>query len=439
MLFHVTPKKACITEKLKISGRGFEPSSALTIYATVCYPSEGINMHSYAQISTASDGSFDLQNTESVGGSYTGIDGMGLFWSMKHKQKSIYDSIVITNGFCELEYKFDVYNGHIGQFKDQKTSNILCSSTCVRCFGDSTKIRRKEVKDGAIRGTLFTPIGASGEEGPFPAVIAICSVVKRRVLEDRAALLANRGFVTLALAFFGVEGLPKSYATGPIRVEYFEEAIRFLARHEKVDESSIGVLGSSKCGDICLALMAAELDHLKAVCTLNGCISSIGTTTTYRGKETEMLVGDLEKVVSYSEGVYNIKDALHDPRNQPGSIHQLERSKADLLMIVGLDDWNWKSELFADIAEERMKAVGKKNYTISKYAGMGHFFVPPFTPGGFVSPHHLVPNRGYVYFGGLDDQKKHANSMRDAWLEMFSFFDNTLKKGKSNTLKKSVL
>jgi hypothetical protein len=34
-----------------------------------------------------------------------------------------------------------------------------------------------------------------------------------KVIEDKAALFASRGFATLSLAFFGVKDLPISYAT----------------------------------------------------------------------------------------------------------------------------------------------------------------------------------------------------------------------------------
>ena len=63
-------------------------------------------------------------------------------------------------------------------------------------------------KDEGFVGTLFLPNG----EGPFPAVINMYGGIYRgTVVEDRSAMLASRGIASLALAYFGVPGLPKSY------------------------------------------------------------------------------------------------------------------------------------------------------------------------------------------------------------------------------------
>lgn len=63
-------------------------------------------------------------------------------------------------------------------------------------------------KDDGFVGTLFLPPG----EGPFPAVINMYGGIYRgTVVEDRSAMLASRGIASLALAYFGVPGLPKSY------------------------------------------------------------------------------------------------------------------------------------------------------------------------------------------------------------------------------------
>ena len=49
-------------------------------------------------------------------------------------------------------------------------------------------------------------------EGPFRSVISMYGGIHRgNVIEDKAALLASRGFASLSLGFFGIEGLPKSY------------------------------------------------------------------------------------------------------------------------------------------------------------------------------------------------------------------------------------
>ena len=86
------------------------------------------------------------------------------------------------------------------------------------------------------------------------------------VPEDRAALLASKGFVTLALAFFGVDHLPKvlfeimimimvlitllsliPQIYSDLDLEYFEKALDWvLAREEVCGDNGAGLQGISQ-------------------------------------------------------------------------------------------------------------------------------------------------------------------------------------------------
>lgn len=50
--------------------------------------------------------------------------------------------------------------------------------------------------------------------------------------EPRASLLANKGYVVLALAYYGYQDLPKKPKT--LDLEYFEEAVTYLRRQPEV-------------------------------------------------------------------------------------------------------------------------------------------------------------------------------------------------------------
>lgn len=50
--------------------------------------------------------------------------------------------------------------------------------------------------------------------------------------EPRASLLANKGFVVLALAYYGYQDLPKNPKI--FDLEYFEEAVTYLRRQPEV-------------------------------------------------------------------------------------------------------------------------------------------------------------------------------------------------------------
>ena len=117
-------------------------------------------------------------------------------------------------------------------------------------------------------------------------------------------MLANNGYVTFATAFFGVDGLPNKYTTQPIRIEYFEEVLEYLSSLKFVISNKIGVFGTSTGGDVALAMMAF-LSNISAVAVINGCISSIGTSTTYGDRVIDMLGVSLERVEFMSDGCVN--------------------------------------------------------------------------------------------------------------------------------------
>lgn len=66
------------------------------------------------------------------------------------------------------------------------------------------------------------------------------------LIEFRSSLLATRGFAALSLPYFDFEDLPK--VMKELKLEYFEEAARFLQRHPKVSAWEITAEDKGACG-----------------------------------------------------------------------------------------------------------------------------------------------------------------------------------------------
>ena len=411
----VEPLASLVTEPISISGKNFQPNSPITIQASVDCPSEKISFTSLAHYLTNHDGSFNLQETEAYGGSYTETHDMGLFWSMKNRDHSL-NRIQTTNASIPLTYTFNVYNGEIIQ-PEYVTPNDTVAVT--RAFLNGNTIRLP-VKSGNIRGTIFIPDG----DGPFPTIITMYGGNKRKaVVEDAAGILSNNGFVTLALAYFGVDDLPKSYTAKPLRIEYFEEAVEYLCLHDKVKKDSIGVWGLSKGGELGLG-MIQHLPQIKAICCINCSIASSGSATTYKGNKIDALTYDLQRAKVHDDNTINIMNVVNDPKDEPNSIIKFETTKADVLWIVGLDDISGHYELFADMGKERMDNIGKTNYEVIKYPGIGHLVDVPYMPPCLMSNHPVDPSLR-VLFGG--DTLLQSISQDKMWKKIFSFFKKTLK------------
>lgn len=70
-------------------------------------------------------------------------------------------------------------------------------------------------------------------KGPFPGILDLY-ILGGGLNEQRASLLANKGFVVLALAYYGYQDLPKN--PKKLDLEYFEEAANFLQKHPEVSQ-----------------------------------------------------------------------------------------------------------------------------------------------------------------------------------------------------------
>ena len=117
---------------------------------------------------------------------------------------------------------------------------------------------RQPVREEGLVGTLFLP----GASAPRPAVLALGGA-GGGLSEGAAESFASEGFAALALAYFGLDGLPRELVEIPL--EYFEGAIAWLKRHPMVDPGRVAVAGNSKGGELALLLGATYPKHVGAV------------------------------------------------------------------------------------------------------------------------------------------------------------------------------
>jgi pimeloyl-ACP methyl ester carboxylesterase len=121
-----------------------------------------------------------------------------------------------------------------------------------------TRGHRRPVEEEGLVGTLFCPY----TPGPHPAVIALGGV-GGGLREGGTEALASEGFAAMALAYFGVEGLPRELVEIPL--EYFEKAIEWLKSQPEVDSKRIAIVGNSKGGELALLLGATYPEDVKAI------------------------------------------------------------------------------------------------------------------------------------------------------------------------------
>ncbi|KAJ6667319.1 hypothetical protein lerEdw1_017297 [Lerista edwardsae] len=214
----VLPAGRCLhDEPVQVKVEGLSPLQEVTLRASL-QDDHGELFQSFAYYRAGSSGELDLSVSASLGGSYSGVEPMGLLWSLAsqspNKRLAKRD---VLNPFRVT------YAVHEGRGADGR---VLDTCTSERWFL-AEGVERIPVREGRLRATLFLPPGP----GPFPGLLDLYGT-GGGLVEFRASLLASRGFVTLALAYLAYEDLPSHPEF--LELEYFGEAVTFLRKQQKV-------------------------------------------------------------------------------------------------------------------------------------------------------------------------------------------------------------
>ena len=127
---------------------------------------------SYGHFISDMQGTVNAANDASFGGTYKGIDGMGLFWSMLQVPGQRKGIRFITRDVTRpMEFKVSLFDGHVmsdGKASSPKEATAklpmpLANATILRTYL-SENVERREISVGRMRGTLFVPKGI----GRFP-------------------------------------------------------------------------------------------------------------------------------------------------------------------------------------------------------------------------------------------------------------------------------
>ncbi|CAO2586870.1 Acyl-coenzyme A thioesterase 3, partial [Lemmus lemmus] len=401
------PANGCLGDQpVHITVRGLAPEQLVTLRAAL-RDERGAVFRAHARYRADHHGELDLARAPALGGSFAGLEPMGLLWAMEPDRplRRLIKRDVQTPFVVELE----VLDGH-----EPDGGRLLARAVHERHFM-APGVRRVPVREGRVRATLFLPPG----NGPFPGIIDLFGV-GGGLLEYRASLLAGKGFAVLALAYYNYDDLPKNMAI--FHLEYFEEAVNYLLSHPQVKGPGIGLLGISKGADLCLS-MASFLKGITATVLINGSLANVGGTLHYKDETLPPLSMNVNRIRETKDGLKDILEVLNCPLEGPDqNLIPLERAQGPFLFIVGMDDHNWKSESYAQIACGRLQAHGKGRPQIIYYPETGHCIDPPYFPPSRASVHAVLGEA--VFYGG--EARAHSRAQVDAWQQIQTFFHKYL-------------
>jgi dienelactone hydrolase len=291
-------------------------------------------------------------------------------------------------------------------------------------------VRPIPVRDEGLVGTLFLP----ATQPPYPVVITLGGSIPG-IFTPPAIMLASQGIAALALAYFGIEHLPRELKRIPL--EYVGRAIRWCRERKELRPEAVAVAGASRGGELAL-LVAAMFSELVAV------VAWSPSGVMYGG----MVKKNEDSVAAWCLGGQDLPFARLDRtavnwnerpvRLTPGFVAGLldeatvtaaeipvERINGPVLLVSGTDDQVWPSSTLADIAVRRLRRYSHP-FTVEHlcYEGAGHQIGPLIAPLG--STHFVHPVLGYdCEMGGTLELNVEAS--RDCWTRTVAFFNERFR------------
>ena len=245
------------------------------------------------------------------------------------------------------------------------------------------------------------------------------------LLEYRAAILASYDFVVFALAFYAYKDLPDSMIN--LELEYFIEAAHWLAKHDKVYQNGVGIVGVSYGAQIALQV-AAESPLVSAAVAISP-FHSVFVPVTYMGQgigyKTEsgtdnVKVVDGDAIITRDYLDYDSEEAV---KNEI----EVEKIKGKCLLICGDDDQSINTTEAANRIEKRLAMHKRQGLMRLDYPGTGHLIEIPYMPMCSVSFSSLYQNL-FIWGGNVKEQ---SAAQEHSWKSLREFFRANVKPEKA--------
>ncbi len=352
----LSAQSALIDEAVEVTVSGQDPGDRIRLHS-IMQDDNGVEWNSVAVFETGDDGVVSTAMSPSVGGTYTGLDPAGIYWSMID---------AAANG-DPSSFAAGSLRPKTMTIAAERSGRKLGQVELVRHFVDPS-VEIREIREEGIVATLFLP----PDGGPAPAVVTLGgSGGGMGGARETAALLASHGFVAMSLAYFAMEDLPEHLIEIPL--EYFQTALNWLRKHEAVGGNKVAISGVSRGGELVLLLGSTFpelIDGIIAWVPSAVMWAGIGPGNTAIGAPSWSLQGEplpfmadrvtpeqdaeilgLEPVALTRRYLINLED--RDAVRAAGIA--VERIQCPLLLISGEEDAMWPSSLMSEMVVERLE------------------------------------------------------------------------------------
>ena len=314
-------------------------------------------------------------------------------------------------------------------FTAETGGRVIATQTIVR-RPVAEGVRVVPVRERGLAGMAYYPPGA----GPHPAMIVLPgSGGGVPMAGSPAGGLASRGYVVLGLGYFNAEGLPPLLQNIPL--EYFATAVEWLKSQPSVDATRVGVLGTSRGGELALLLGATYPAAFRVV------VANVPSNVVWPGlsddSETPAWTLNGKPLVSVPShftaadralpGRERFLKRLKDAAAVAPAEIPIERIDGPVLLFSGKDDQLWPSDIFCERAVARLQAHGFKHPVEHySYEDAGHMIARPFGPTSDVRQIRIHPvSKRPNMSGGTPEGQARANEQ--SWERLLAFLDRYLR------------
>ena len=279
-----------------------------------------------------------------------------------------------------------------------------------------------EVREDGMVMRLFVPAGLQGRA---PAIVVLGGSEGGIEGSSRMAKrLAQAGYVSLAVAYFAIDGLPPALIEVPI--ETFDKALLWLERRPEVDTGHLGLIGISKGAEAALieASRRSEITAVVAGVPSNVVWQGVDQSDWSKVKSSWSSGGRPLAFVPYApttefKGIRDLYDrSMRGEGAEGDAVIPVERINGDILLISAGQDGLWDS---TEMSRRIVARLGAKRFTHR----VEHLDYPTAGHGVVGGPVTLEQAQQLTQVGGTPEGNYAAR--QEVWTKVLAFFDRTLR------------
>lgn len=418
----VVPDSVLIDKPVAIHVTGLKPGQRATIRAST-KDTRGRDWRSFATFLADQQGQIDPATQKPIDGTYASVDAMGLLWSLTIAGELPEEERKDARFYHELD------EPSVTKFEVEVNGQRVAACSLTRRF-KAPGVRRQIVRENGMVGELYLPSG----HGPHPALMVL-SGSGGGINRSDAALIASHGYAAFALAYFRAEGLPDRLISIPL--DNLRRGLDWMLRHEAIDARRIGVIGSSKGGELAL-LLGAMFPEIRAVVAYvpssvvwegisGSSVPANASSWTYNGKALDFV--PYRNTPAFfmqfaTSAPIRLIELYRPSLENTGAVERaaipVENIKGSVLLVSGREDQMWPSAAMAEMVIERLKEH-KHPYPYEHlcYEDAGHAIRKSYVPAinSVAGPRWAL--------GGTAEGN--AKAQADSWPKVLRFLERSLR------------